>query len=338
MNRQNILPFRPHDCSVPFCDPLNDIGLVKRGYNAFQNTPESLYICKYGQIHDCAKESCGISEICPVSGASKEYIQEYNDYNKHDSRTWKLPSNLLSDTRAEKIVKKYVGGGEGGRVLSAAPKALLRKKKYSDTDVQSRIGHIVETILYSPKRKLINDELWSGHTKRVKREKDNYINECGENKVPVNLIKLLMIESSCDTSKLHFLNILKRDQNVIDRYVSMILQIYKFAELYIDDNKVSPEAISLGILYKMQQGMIVEDVTLIPIEEFLIANLPLMNDLGKLGIDKKKYTTGERLIFLMYENAKKKGKTMHELIIIEGLITEQKFNELGTVVHCESDE
>ena len=136
-------------------------------------------------------------------------------------------------------------------------------------------------------------------------------------------------------ANLHIIKILKRDQNVINRYVKLIFQFYEFAVKYIED-KISPEAIALGILYKMQQGMIVDNVVLIPLESFLVENLPLMNDLNKLKIDKKKYTLGERLIFQTLENARKQG--VNNLSLKEEVLEEQVFNELGTVVHCKSEE
>lgn len=308
--RPNILPFVSHECSVAFCDPVNSVGLLRRGVVQEEKFSDSVYICKYGQIHDCSVSNCGLEESCAVSGICKEYIEEYADYNKHDSRTWyKEPENV---------------------------KVFGKRKKYNEADVRVRIEQIVETILYSSNRQKINEEILANHSKKVKREKDTYISECCEKKIPVNLIKLMMIDSNNQTSNIHMLHILKKDPNVIARYVSIIIQIYKNAETYIED-KISPEAIALGVLYKMQQGMIVNGVVLIPLEKFLVDNLPLMNDLGKLKIDKKKYTIGERLIFTMFENAKKKGKTNQDLAVIEELLTEEKRYELGSMVHCKSN-
>lgn len=329
MFRPNTFPFVPHECSKEYCEPLNTVGIY-RIFKIKQDFPESLYICKYGQEHDCFKNDCGIDSVCAVSGIIKENIQEYSDYNKNDSRTWKsvVPQKYLSEKKVEVLMKKYT--------KEEVSKKVKREKKFNSSQIQSRIEHIVETILYSLNRKKINEEKYNIHSKKIKREKDFYITECSEKCIPVNLIKLSMMDSK-PNANLHIIKILKRDQNVINRYVHLILQFYNHAVKYIED-KVSPEAIALGILYKMQQGMIVDNVILIPLETFLVENLPLMNDLNKLKIDKKKYTLGERLIFQTFENARKHGITNQNLALKEEILEEQNFNELGTVVSCESEE
>lgn len=327
MFRPNTFPCVPHECSKEFCEPLNTIGIF-RLFKFKQDFPESLYICKYGQEHDCMKSDCGIDSVCPVSGIIKENIQEYSDYNKNDSRTWntKVPQKFLSEKKVEVLMKKYT--------KEDVKKVKREKHQINNSQIYSRIEHIVETILYSLNRKKINEEKYNIHSKKIKREKDFYISECSEKCIPVNLIKLCMMDSK-PNANLHIIKILKRDQNVINRYVKLIFQFYEFAVKYIED-KISPEAIALGILYKMQQGMIVDNVVLIPLESFLVENLPLMNDLNKLKIDKKKYTLGERLIFQTLENARKQG--VNNLSLKEEVLEEQVFNELGTVVHCKSEE
>ena len=102
--RPNILPFVSHECSVAFCDPVNSVGLLRRGVVQEDKFSDSVYICKYGQIHDCSVSNCGLEESCAVSGICKEYIEEYEDYNKHDSRTWyKEPENVKVFGKRKKI-------------------------------------------------------------------------------------------------------------------------------------------------------------------------------------------------------------------------------------------
>jgi hypothetical protein len=323
--RPNTFPFQPHECSKLFCDPLNNFGLFQR-FEISQDFSDTIYICKFGQIHDCSTSNCGIDEVCGVSGISKEYIMEFSSYDKHDSRTWTnvLPQKYLSERKVETLMKKYV------------PDTVVKPKTYQKSnsvkDAYQRVELIVETILYSLNRKKINEEKYNQRAKKIKREKDQYISECAEERVPVNLVKLSMLDCK-SMGNIHVLKILKRDQNVINRYTRLIMQFYEHATKYIED-KVSPESIALGVLYKMQQGMIVDNVVLIPVEEFLIENLPLMNDLNKLKIEKKKYTLGERLIFQTFENARKRGVSNQNLALREEVLEEQNFNELGSVVHC----
>ncbi len=334
--RPNLFPPHEHVCSINFCEPLNNFGLFKK-FEISQDFPDSLYICKYGQVHDCSVENCGYDDPCSVSGIIKEDIVEMSNYDKNDSRTWSkvIPKKLISEKKAEVLMKKWVGK-EGPKAPPFPPSApgFPPKKSNYVKDAHFKVEYIVETILYSANRKKINEEKYNIDTKMIKRDKVLYISDCAEKQIPVNLIKLSMIEC-IPTGNVFILKILKRDQNIINRYVNMIMQFYNHSVKYLED-KVSPESIALGVLYKMQQGMIVDGVVLIPIEQFLIDHLPLMNDLNKLKIDKKKYTLGERLIFQTFENARKKGVSNQELALKEEVLNEQNYHELGTVEHCSS--
>ncbi len=313
-----------HSCSPNYCSP------VKQG--------DDSYICKYGQTHVCSEDVCGFDEVCPVSGMSFGLLHDYSDYNPLDNRTWGKdwrPSNLISDAHAEKILKKYVPPD-----ALASSGTYPKDHKDSTLDPPSggsrlnvdeaftKIETLIEKLIYSDQRKRINTDWVNMQKKKARREIDVYIAECKDKMIPVNLVKLKMIETSpeYDTSIQH-LSILVRDQSIVAKYSNYAIKAFKNVQLYTKE-KVCPEAIALTVLYKMQQGMKVNDVIIIPLDHFLVENLPVMNDLPKLKIDKKKYTLGERLLSDMFASARKQGKTDRELAIIEEAIGEEKLKKL----------
>ena len=299
--RPDVKPSIPHNCSIQFCDPLNATGLIKRGLMvSSSHYPDNLYICKYGQVHECLPATCMAAEVCPVSGASYGVIEEYDFYDPDDARTWAKPGAPNNPT----------------------------VKRTSAIDPYDRAFGMIDTILYSTHREHVHREWVTQQKKRAKKEKDHYAGECRTTHVPVNLIKLLMIESHAGSNSSGGLSILKRDVDVISRYAGYAVQVYRNVQTYVRE-KISIEAITLAVLYKMQQGMIVNDVTIIPLERFLLEHLPLINDLPKFKINKKLYTAGERLIFLMLENAHKQGKTDEELAIHEDLQNGEKLFKIG---------
>ena len=107
--RPNVISLgRPHECSRLLCDPLNEIALVSRGYMTGPATTEHLYLCKYGQLHECG-EACGYDEVCPVSGIAQIDQVDVANYDSTNPLTWgPKPSYLISDAHAERVMKKYV--------------------------------------------------------------------------------------------------------------------------------------------------------------------------------------------------------------------------------------
>ncbi len=271
----------------------------------------------------CCEDTCGFDEICPVSGMSFGIVHDYADYNPLDNRTWSKdwrPSNIISDAHAEKILKKYIP--------SEGPSTVVPVVRINVDDAYSKIENLIEKLLYSDHRKKINSDWFIMQKKKARREIDVYIAECKDKMVPVNLVKLKMIENSqeYDTTVPH-LTILKRDQTTVTKYSNLAVQAFKNVQLYMKE-KACPEAIALAVLYKMQQGMKVNDVIMIPLDHFLVENLPVMNDLPKLRIDKRKYTHGERMLFDMFAAARKQGKTDRDLAFVEEAIGDETFKKL----------
>jgi len=221
-----------------------------------KNNPQindKLFLCKYGQFHLCLAE-CYEEEVCPISGCSNGYIEIYTDAYKQDHH------------------KRPCVSGE---------------------DVILQIEEIVEQLLYSHYRNIVNNNWVKKQQKCCKKEKNVYITQHYKTK-PINLIQILMIESKYNNYKLP-LQILQRDSEKIANYSHLVYQMYTNIKQYVQE-KICIASITLCVLYKMQQGFSIDGVCIIPLDPYLTAHLPLINDLPQFGLDKKKFTKGEKII------------------------------------------
>lgn len=293
-----LINFKHHQCSLKFCNPQNEQNLIDR--NLLKGPPQSsnLFICKYGQFHSCSSELCMIEGYCLVSGMTMGIRHNYSSYDPNDYRTWESTKDQQKETTTRK-----------------------------DDDILSKIEHLIDNILYSPIRKTISENWKINKTKKCTKERQLFITTCNDRRIPINLIDLAMINSKysyCDS----YLETLDKDLNRLYIYVDFVSQIHSKILKYTN-NKPCVESITLAVLYKLQHGIIIDNVELIPIDLYLQANLPLMNDLPQFGIDKKKFTQGERAIQFMYELARNDGANFEELMIVPKKITEIELIKLG---------
>lgn len=280
--RPDLLPSREHICSHEFCQPENESIFIRRGLlnPEDRKTEDDVFVCKYGQIHQCSFEDCMANGYCPISGMSDGYISEYSSYNRHDPRTFKKD-----------------------KVISSPSK---------QSDVYTKIESVIENILYSNSRKKINEQWYNKQMKLCKKDKDNYIQEeCSDR--PINLIGVMMIESLY-RSLMAPLVILEFDQIKLHYYTQVVLFVYQCVQKYVGEG-VKLDAVILGTLYKMQQGIRVDDTVILPVDRYLVDNLPLINDLPRFKIDKRNFTRGEKLISQMIENIKKEQIPISEIAL-----------------------
>jgi hypothetical protein len=261
-------------CSLHTCNPENESalrhrGLIPKDYPLITN--DRIYVCNYGVVHECDELTCMNNTVCPISGLSDGFIPTYSSYDKHDSRTW------------EKNIK-------------------YKRKNITDDEVYEKAEFLVDTMLYSKEHRTKINEKW----------KKQQLNACKNEKntslkpnLPINLIQLAMIHSKYDGKTLP-LELLDYDQQKITYYVNLIAQIYKKVQLYNPGEKICIESITLGLLYKMKQGIKMDDITVIPVDIFLVEHLPLMNDLPSC-IDKRKFTKGEKWITMTIDKSRKAG-------------------------------
>ena len=274
----------PHPCSVRYCDPQNEQTLIRRGLlPGPPELPEHMYVCIFGDIHVCNENVCMTDGPCLVSGATMGLVHEYSSYNANDSRTWTDPKKGQVST-----------GGTGTHKL------------------WDRVELLISTLFFSPKRKAIVANWKKQRGKQCKKYKDTYIKDCELKRKPVNLIHLAMLDAQynipCPIEERP-----EYDGDRLEHYTRLALHMYQLIQGYNDNEKVCVESVTLGVLYKMQQGININDVNVLPADPYLVQILPPMNDLVKLSIDKKRINRGEQLLLGMYETALRNGTNLVDL-------------------------
>jgi hypothetical protein len=187
-----------------------------------------------------------------------------------------------------------------------------KRARPTETDIiYQEAETLIEKLLYSDEREKINKQ-WKQHQQKLcNKEKNNAV----DNDFPVNLIQLAMIESKYNKKELP-LEILEYDPHRIAGYAQLALRLYENVSHYVVD-RMCIESLTLALLYKMKSGLKIDGITIIPIDLFLLENLPLMNDLPKFGINKKHFTKGEKAIDAAINQAVKQSVPLTEFALHE---------------------
>lgn len=291
-----------HICYKDICFPETEEMMIQRG--ALHGSPlnkDHIYICNMGVLHICSPEKCNIfdneSGVCPISG--RYYGQVYSSYDKNDYRTWKskplmrpLYSNKEDSNPVVKKKRKY-------------------KKSITDKNIRSKANTIVTKLLFSSKRADYNNRVKQKNIKKSIEEKKTYLEKCYlEQQYP-----LLPVLIQIDT---FYLNrkppLIEFEYNEITKkhYSDIILQTWNRVNQYIlkKNININLESIILGIIYMMRNGCIVNDIEILPQDSFLLHHLPIINNLGCMGFDKKKVTKGENLLRKAFEKGMADGEDM----------------------------
>jgi len=277
-----------HACAAHYCDPQNEQALVRRGLLQGPCVlPEHVYVCKYGQTHVCNENECMADGACLVSGATMGLVHEYSSYNPQDARTWECTKDSATTNGP----------------------AVKRRKLYT------QLEHLIDTLFYSPKRKDIVAHWNRQKSRQAKKYKDAYVKACETKRKPVNLIQLSMIERQYNLPcpiESHP----ERNLERLEQYIGMTLQLVDYIRVHnAAADALCADSVCLGMLYKMQHGICMNDVQVLPADPWLVRVLPPINDLAKLGVDKKKINRGERLILGMYESVQRQGLSLLEVTV-----------------------
>lgn len=261
---KELYPPVSHECSSRYCDPQNETALIRRGLlQGPPQCPEFLYLCKFGQVHACDESVCMVEEACRVSGLTMGVVNEYSSYDPNDSRTWGTES-----------------APEGGASVPHPRRKRKRPERYTQAE------NLIETLLFTsaPRKRVISE--WNRQRDRnAKKYKNAHVLSCVEKRVPINMIRLAMIEHkyrvACPT-KPH----VERDMDRLHQYVMEVCNMCERVAYHHPDEKICTESVALAYLYKKRQGS----------DPYLAENLPYLNDLVKFGVDRKKLGRGEKLI------------------------------------------
>lgn len=295
--------YKPHSCSRNFCNPQTLFQLTRFGNDV-------IYLCKFRQYHICDESHCHCAS-CPISGICWG-TNMYSSYASDDHRTWNVSAEMDDDP----VVYVMPGYEVSLQNVVQPAEEVVFTSKLNKMDATGKIEQVLEKLLYSPKRKTINEDYHKQKDKALYRERDAYIVACARDSKPVNRVHLSMIADRHQSNQAP-LTILERDDRLVSHLVDCVLQVCETVERYSQQtqSKICVISIALGVLYTMRQGYSLDNVTLIPMSPLLRDHLPIMNHLSKFGLEKQKYTKGHQLIVFAYDNALRQGAELRDLCI-----------------------
>jgi hypothetical protein len=267
-----------HECSHAYCNPMM--------------VDYDTYMCRYLALHKCTEQLCKSErDVCPISGRTHGPPGGFSSYDKDDFRTWKA------------------------EVVSSATSAPLARVKRARTrivkpeTVFKQIEAIVEKLLYSGYRKKIVDK-WRIHQgKKCQRKIDS-----ANKQYPFNRIRERILRDYYK-QKTPPLQLLKYDANLVAKYAQRVFHTYEvIRKCDGEQNKICVESVTLATLYMMRFGYRVNDVVLLPLDAFLVQTLPEMNDLPGFGLEKSRFTKGQKLINFAFDMAFQK-LPMEEIVL-----------------------
>ena len=108
------------------------------------------------------------------------------------------------------------------------------------------------------------------------------------------------------------LEILDYDEDYVRKYTEIVLHVHAIIEKYHTDvPKI--DILTLGTLYIMRQGFVVNNVPLLPSDTFLLYNLPEINDLPSFGYGKRKIAIGTQIIEFVLKRALEQGAFVNNI-------------------------
>ena len=352
--RRRMRDFAPkrddHVCSSTLCLPLNEPALLGMGLVSLPIICEFVYMCRYGNVHVCTPNTCNRflenkHGVCPISNMQFHGAQQ-TDYDKEDWRTWyQKPQTKTAarsstfDVSRKKRTRAFLlkPGALDEEIKEEEPAPLevkieisLPQKKPKKVDlksVEAKVRDTLRIILFSPIRKRFNDEITKQHQMDHKKAQDRYIANCKKVGQIPNFIDLVTIRNYYSNLPLPMVNI-KMDHTMHEHYTSLIVQVWEKVHKYSDDSvsKINVQAVVLGALYTLRQGLVAQGLELIPRDTFMSQRgvLPLINDIIRFGFTKRKVTTGEKLIDSAYNRALTMNVSREDLLFDFNRIKEKQ--------------
>lgn len=285
-----------HVCQPQTCAPT----LACPGYN--------LYVCKQHLLHICSEQSCKFwrwdaqRQTCPISGI--QYGAITSEYVKDDPRTW------------------GGGGGGGSKRGKTAKLGPAAAEEAARDHIRHRASAMVKHLLYSNARIECNRVALRDNVARGEAVRARYDSCQAANGQPSYWSDRYRIMGHFGTEPLPFV-IYVFDQALHDYYVNIIVQIWNKVDRYYVSaatpaSTVAPirpdiDTIAVAVMYCMRSGLRYENVQLLPKDDFIILNLPHVNQLPAFKISKDTITRGDRIIERTFQLAITRGVPDHEL-------------------------
>jgi len=308
-----------HICSKEFCNPENEKDLISRGFLAGPPTSTDIYLCRYRNHHVCTENECRNIDngVCRISGACYGNPGGYSSYSKTDYRTWHQEFRHNEQLQQLKITANpTIFSVDDNNKPDEPRKRKKRKKKKNPKVIWRRYKlaaqKIVTCLLYSHTRQTINDRAYKQSLKMMEKQIQMYIKSCNQERQVVNIINIMLLQNKYKNIDKK-LEILEYQQNVIDKYVDVIMQTYLNVKKYYTES-FKFQTIAIGALYEMRQGYELENIILFPSDCFLLYNLPTINDIPAFGFKKANITRGKWIIQIAYNTAVESGVAIGDIL------------------------
>lgn len=291
----------PHTCHRDVCNPENERMLIAKGLLSGPAMSNDVFVCRYGSQHICTELLCNNHRlgVCDISGACYGPQGGYSSYDKNDPKTWS------HQFRVNEITAQ-------SSATSNRQKRPYRRKTARHTDA---IQDIIHKLLYSPIRKQVNDEKNARDSKQAETAILNYAKKCHDQRAPVSLIYVMMIQDNIRSTE-QKLEIIEYDEKTVLKYVQIVAKISKIVQKYYAES-FKIDVLALGVLYGMRQGYEAEQIVLLPSDTFLLYNLPTVNDLPSFGYEMRVVTRGKRLYEIAFKTALDRGVSVKEIAYTE---------------------
>lgn len=333
---------KEHVCDFKVCNPQSEASLIHDGSLTGPPLTSNVFLCRFGVVHVCTKDGCSFhaashTQTCPISGLNWGGSL-VSDYDKNDYRTWKSKASVTVVSLEPDIVLKKTKTNEkrerSPQPPAAPPTPVVLKKKIhhkvlSDDAVWQGASNMVKLLLYSNNRISRNKEAIDVYQQQARDSMATYTKErADEHQLPywTDLYRLKSHWSSQPLPLKEFVF----NENLHDYYVNIICQVWKKVlkyyvkpgeKEYEEDGvteippKVDLDTICLGVMYAMRQGIKHGDVILLPKDDFLLINLPIVTELPHFDIRRRCITDGDKILTETYENAIASDAPIQDLII-----------------------
>jgi len=298
-----------HECRPEVCNPESEEMLIAEQMLDPPVVLRDFYVCRYMQSHYCTAQHCNAQEImtgaCRISGACYAPPGGYSSYDKNNPMTWHAAFRS-NEQRAQSTLPE-------NRQNKQAIRAEAKRQKVKKGRVRTQITELVTRLLFSSTRKQVNEIHKQQQDRRIQRDIQTYIKACDKNREYVNLIYIAMLKT-CTRTKHRDLVTFQYDEEIVRRYSNIVLRVQKLVKKY-HTTIFKVDTLTLGVLYEMRQGFMLNHTWLIPSDQFLCFNLPPINDLPHFRLKKKRVTLGQKMIELALKKAIGSGDPIEDIIV-----------------------
>ncbi len=290
---------RSHMCDARVCNPQNEA--------AFYDDPETsnVFLCRFGSVHLCSAYECPYfsethSQACPISRMDIGSGPATSSYDAGDSRTWY--SKLDTGTAA-------TAPPTPPAPVAAVPIVVPQRAAALPTDdaIALHASAVVKLLLFSRYRVACNKVAHAVHKQEARDSLHTYRKSQLSKRQPQHMTDKYRVRAHFMSQPLPYA-IYEFSPDLHDYYVNICLQVWRLAVRYYDNaSDMAPrldfQQLCLGVMYTMRQGRLTAGVVLLPKDDFLLFNLPLISHLTAFGITKNQVTKGEKILSQTYDNA-----------------------------------